>query len=241
MILKADLHVHTTASDGRTDIAGLVREAKRRGLDAIAVCDHNMCTPLPDLQTDGIMLIPSTEISTKAGHVLGLFVKDIDFKKLRENGLPEAADAVKHIHACGGLAVLAHPFEYKNARPENFDCADFDFIETANSRAPMKIKNANELARRYANDRSLPQTGGSDAHGADELAGSYTEIECSGVDELKAALRAGKTRAVFVRRCRWIQKGKTRLNLARKKPSIKKSVKAVIYFAYTVFREIFGF
>lgn len=105
----------------------------------------------------------------------------------------------------------------------------------------MKIKNANELARRYANDRSLPQTGGSDAHGADELAGSYTEIECSGVDELKAALRAGKTRAVFVRRCRWIQKGKTRLNLARKKPSIKKSVKAVIYFAYTVFREIFGF
>lgn len=94
MILKADLHVHTTASDGRTDIAGLVREAKRRGLDAIAVCDHNMCTPLPDLQTDGIMLIPATEISTKAGHVLGLFVKDIDFKKLRENGLPEAADAV---------------------------------------------------------------------------------------------------------------------------------------------------
>lgn len=236
MIIKADLHVHTTASDGRSDINELIAQAKKRGLQAMAITDHNMCTPLP--QCD-FTLIPATEISTTVGHVLGLFVTDIDYKKLRRSGLPTACCAVEEIHARGGLAVLAHPFEYENAVKENFDGIDFDFIETANSRAPMKIKDANERAREYARFRALPETGGSDAHGSDELSGSYTEIECDGPEHIEAALRAGRTRAVFVSRCRWIQKGKTRLNLAVKDPSLKKTVKAALYFGYTLFREIF--
>ncbi len=238
MILKADLHVHTTASDGRCNIDELISRAKKCGLDAMAICDHNMCTPLPE--TDFI-LIPATEISTNVGHVVGLYVTDIDFERLRANGIADAAAAVEQIHARNGLAVLAHPFEYKSAVKEKFDGIAFDFIETANSRAPMKIKNANELAVMYAQSRKLPQTGGSDAHGSDELGGSYTEIECDSALQLESALRQGKTRAVFVRRCRWIQKGKTRLNLSRKNPNPKKTAKSLVYFAYTLLREIFDF
>lgn len=238
MILKADLHVHTDASDGRSDISRLVLRAKQLGLDAIAVCDHNMCTPLPD---SDIILIPAAEISTNVGHIVGLYVRDIDFDTLIKGRTADAAQAVDQIHERGGLAVLAHPFEYKNADPKLFDGIPFDFIETANSRAPMKIKNANHMAQRYAQTRGIPCTGGSDAHGADELGGSYTEIECDSAQQLESALRQGKTRAVFVRRCRWIQKGKTRLNLARTDPSLKKTAKAVVYFAYTLLREIFDF
>lgn len=237
MIVRADLHVHTPASDGRSELSELIRAAKEQGLAALAICDHNLCTPLP--QSD-FMLIPATEISTDIGHILGLFVKNMDINRLRENGLPSGRAAVDAIHAHGGIAVLAHPFEWESAREEQFEGIDFDLIETANSRAPMKRKDANDRAKTYAQTRRLPETGGSDAHGVDELGGSYTEIECEDLSELELALRAGRTRAVFVRRCRWVQKGKTRLILATKDPNWKKLLKAAVYFLYTLLREVFG-
>ena len=237
-MLRVDLHVHTPASDGISDIEALSARAKSLGLSAIAVCDHNMCTPLPK---SDIMLIPAVEISTRIGHVVGLFVRNIDFEKLFENGLPDGRTAVYEIHARGGLAVLAHPFEYKTACREKFDGVDFDFIETANSRAPMKIKDANARAAEYAVSRSLPETGGSDAHSARELGGSYTEIDCEDITELEAALRAGRTRAVFVRGCKWRYKGKTRLVNAFKSHGFKKKTKAFIYYFYALTRDAFKF
>lgn len=214
MIIKADLHVHTTNSDGISTIPQLIEAAKKRGLHAIAVCDHNKCTPLPE---SDFILIPGTEISTEAGHVLGLFVRDIDFDKLRKKGLPTAQQAAEEIHKRGGICVLAHPFEYVDANEKSFDGVDFDFIETANSRAEQKVKNANELAAKYAKRRGLPETGGSDAHGTDELGGSFTEIECESPAELENALRNGQTKAVFVRRCCLLQKRtKQAIRLIRK-------------------------
>lgn len=38
---KADLHMHTTASDGTDTLEERIKDAKRKGLDAIAVTDHD--------------------------------------------------------------------------------------------------------------------------------------------------------------------------------------------------------
>src|SRR5262245_26971198 len=45
---RADLHLHTTHSDGRFTPAEVVRRAKERGLGAIAITDHDTCSGLPE-------------------------------------------------------------------------------------------------------------------------------------------------------------------------------------------------
>ncbi|MCA9291155.1 MAG: DNA polymerase/3'-5' exonuclease PolX [Phycisphaerales bacterium] len=44
--IRAELHAHTTASDGRLSIEALVAEAKRRGYHTIAVTDHSRSSVL---------------------------------------------------------------------------------------------------------------------------------------------------------------------------------------------------
>ena len=102
-----DLHVHTAASpDGRSSLADLAAAAKRAGLDAMAICDHDLCTPVPEA-LEGVLLIPACEVSTRAGHITGLFLdRPLDLEALGPLPAPEAAVAA--IREAGGLAVLAH-------------------------------------------------------------------------------------------------------------------------------------
>ena len=65
MKLLADLHVHSCASaDGRSSVEALIEAAKARGLAAITVSDHDLCTPLPE--SPDVLLIPGVEITSCA-------------------------------------------------------------------------------------------------------------------------------------------------------------------------------
>ncbi|MFS0727752.1 PHP domain-containing protein [Paenibacillus sp. 1P07SE] len=76
---RADLHVHTNASDGLLSPASVVRRAQRAGLAAIAITDHDTMAgvreALQEGKRSGILVIPGVEISTswdgKDIHVLG--------------------------------------------------------------------------------------------------------------------------------------------------------------------------
>ena len=98
----ADLHVHTAASpDGRSSLEALAAAGARAGLQALAITDHDLCTPVP-LEIGGVLLIPGCEISTRAGHITGLFLTEpVDFAALGH--LPEPEAAVAAIRKAGGL------------------------------------------------------------------------------------------------------------------------------------------
>ncbi|MCD9026555.1 PHP domain-containing protein [Cohnella silvisoli] len=76
---RADLHTHTTASDGMFRPEVNVRLAKEAGLAAVAITDHDTVAGIPEAleagQTYGIVVVPGVEISTAADgkdiHVLG--------------------------------------------------------------------------------------------------------------------------------------------------------------------------
>ncbi|MCG7407614.1 PHP domain-containing protein [Paenibacillus sp. ACRRX] len=82
----ADLHSHTTASDGMELPRDNVRLAHRAGLEALAVTDHDTVAGIAEAMAEanklGIHLVPGVEISTvEAGvdiHVLGYYVNDRD-------------------------------------------------------------------------------------------------------------------------------------------------------------------
>lgn len=80
--MYCDLHTHSNFSDGTYSPAQLIAEAKRLGLSAIALTDHNTVAGLPDFmaagQGSGVEAVPGCEFSADYQevelHILGLFI-----------------------------------------------------------------------------------------------------------------------------------------------------------------------
>ena len=174
MQIKADLHVHTTYSkDSLITPKDLVYYAKKRGLNAVAVTDHNQLDGAYKIakETD-FLVIPGMEVSSSDGHIVALNVSE-----LIPQGL-SAVDTVERIHGAGGIAIACHPFVlFKGALKENV-CETFDAIEIINARAfPFKrsIKKATQTADRL----KLSRVAGTDAHYGPQIGYGYTVIETS--------------------------------------------------------------
>ena len=89
--MKADLHIHTTASDGTWDPRQLIGELGRAGIGVFAVTDHdstaNVAEAIELARGAGLKCIPGVELnSTKDGHnyhILG-YGMDLESPALRE-------------------------------------------------------------------------------------------------------------------------------------------------------------
>jgi predicted metal-dependent phosphoesterase TrpH len=88
-VFQVDLHIHSSASDGRLSPEEVVRESARRGLAVIALTDHDAISGLaPALATakafPGLRVVPGVELSTDAAqgevHILGYFIDYNDGK-----------------------------------------------------------------------------------------------------------------------------------------------------------------
>ena len=105
--LAGDLHTHTVHSDGAQTVPELARFAAGRGLDFLAITDHNTISHHAELPGAaaryGITLIPGQEITTEDGHAGALGdVGWIDFRAPADSWL----DATEQ-H--GGLLSVNHP------------------------------------------------------------------------------------------------------------------------------------
>ena len=227
MTYRLDLHLHTDRSpDSRLTLDEAVAAAKQRGIDALAVADHNRC-PGADVFTsplrDGVLLIPSVEYSTELGHLLGLFLQRPCRVTGEKTGRVRFRDAAEAIHAAGGLCILAHPFEltcYSESEilahvRANADV--LDGIEVYNRRATKKRKNANDLALAACDGTAFLKTAGSDAHTKAEVGGASVTVEADALTlpALRAALTApvgfscGKCRHMAIARSQYIRLQKT--------------------------------
>ncbi len=92
---SVDLHCHTTASDGTFAPRELAEEARRRGLLAIAVTDHDSVAGIDEATARGaaigVEIVPGLELSTDVDngevHILGYFIdrEDPDLLGLLES------------------------------------------------------------------------------------------------------------------------------------------------------------
>ena len=84
MMGHADLHTHSSFSDGIDSPTRIVQIAEQRGLGGISLNDHDTIDGLKEFMTapssTGIVRVPSLEISTHYGklsaHLLGFFVPE---------------------------------------------------------------------------------------------------------------------------------------------------------------------
>jgi predicted metal-dependent phosphoesterase TrpH len=188
MRVKADLHVHTNYSyDSLITPEELVFYAKKRGLTAVAVTDHNRVDgALKIARETDFLIIPGTEVSSQDGHIVGLNVQEPIPKGL---GVDETVD---RIHAAGGLAVACHPFALFKGSLGKHATAKFDAVETVNASAfPFKrsVRKAEEIADCFG----LPRVAGTDAHYGPQIGYAYTLIDAeSSVDAVAKAIADGQ-------------------------------------------------
>ena len=208
MELKLDLHLHSAASpDGRMTIAEIVAEARRKGLNGVAVTDHNVRYVPGDpagaargmeVLEDGFVIVAGEEFYTEYGHVLGLFITEAVPTDFDRGGPANAriplAEASARLRAQGALAVLAHPFEKAPAEETLAEALPLlDALEAFNGRAAGKYPEANDRAAAFAAARGLPVTAGSDAHLPREIGNGYLvlNVEEPSPDAIKKAILRG--------------------------------------------------
>ena len=116
--MKADLHVHSTASDGTLSPSQLIALALRRGVDVLAIADHDSVSGLAEAsaaaQGTPLTLIPAVELSASLDdydvHILAYYVDSTSAPLLeelrllridRERRATQIVDALR----AGGIAV----------------------------------------------------------------------------------------------------------------------------------------
>jgi len=186
--VKADLHVHTVYSpDSLITLETLVFYAKRRGLNAVAVTDHNRVEGALKFagETD-FLIIPGTEVNSSDGHIVALNVREVIPRDL------SAEETVERIHETGGIAVACHPFAMFKGSLGKHASGKFDAIETINASAsPFKrsVRKAEEVAERF----KLPRVAGTDAHYAPAIGYAYTVVDAElNADAVVKAIAAGR-------------------------------------------------
>src|SRR6266702_2326182 len=110
MLGRADLHMHSTYSDGIGTIQQILHHVEHNtDLDVIALTDHDVvegALRARDLWARGSYrfdFIVGEEISTREGHMLALFIE-----KRIQPGL-SIERSIELVHEQGGLAIVAHP------------------------------------------------------------------------------------------------------------------------------------
>ncbi len=153
-----ELHCHTSVSlDSPAKIENIIAVAKERGVDVVAITDHNKTYKGP-LLIDGVQIIPGSEITTKEGeHLLAYFIKE-DIEK----GLP-FKEVVLRIRQQGGFVSWAHPMRRGQFfKKENYDKIFLvDCIESGNA---MDLEENRRKVTEFCDKFSLIKTAGSDSH-----------------------------------------------------------------------------
>jgi predicted metal-dependent phosphoesterase TrpH len=188
--LKLDLHVHTSrSSDAFTSPKLLPTICKDRGLDGLAITDHNVLAQ--DL-SDELVVVPGIEISTRDGHVIGLGLSEAIPRGL------SADDTIRRIRDQNAVSIVPHPYDLlrSSARPHLLTVRP-DAIEVINSSSFLHSVTW-KRARKFAEKENYPMTAGSDSHISQTIGRAYTEVETRSRDteSILASLVAGSVSPV---------------------------------------------
>jgi predicted metal-dependent phosphoesterase TrpH len=193
---RADLHMHTTCSDGWPSPGQLASHLARSPLAVAAVTDHDTiegALRVEDaLAGAGPEIVIGTEVSSADGHILGLFVA---------HDVPAGRSAewtIAAIHDQDGLAIAAHPFSVALGVGDLAGSLPFDAIELLNGSPLMEIPNLRTV-RRLSRRRGVAKVGGSDAHVPAAVGGIHTLFPGSGAADLRAAIVGRLTRPAIDR------------------------------------------
>jgi hypothetical protein len=203
--MLVDMHIHTTVSSPCSfiDPDGLIEWARRLGLDAICVTEHDEIEGallVHELgRKKGFRVFRGIEIYTDLGDMLVFGLLEdasswmVPFEELREK-----------VDKAGGIIIPAHPCRdsvsiHDLLGPEKADrlLQGVDALEVLNGGS---TRSNNALALEVAKRYRLPGIGGSDAHHLAQVGRCLTvfERELRDEDDLIAEIRQGRCEACYM-------------------------------------------
>ena len=195
-MLKMDSHIHSEYSpDSSSKIDDILDVARKKEIDIIAISDHNTVDGTSEVmkktRNTDILAIPSIEISSTLGHILGFGCEENIPRELS----PE--ETIDKIHDLGGIAIIPHPYcFYRHGLLCKSDYKDLkiDAIETKNAR--FIVGYCNNKAKKLSKIENLPGLGASDAHYWKFVGDCYSKIDCEkDIDSVIKAILKGKVEA----------------------------------------------
>ena len=108
-MFKMDSHIHSEYSpDSKSKLEDIFKVAKKKDIEIIGISDHNTVEGSKKAQklakNYDLLVIPSIEVSTLEGHILGFGCEENIKRDL------QAAETIDLIHDQGGLAIIPHPY-----------------------------------------------------------------------------------------------------------------------------------
>lgn len=163
MMWKVDLHAHTIYSrDCLTPVAALIGEARAKGLDKIAVTEHNnLAGALAAKALAPDLVIVGEEIKTTHGEIIAYFVKECVPKGLSPQ------ETIKRLRDQGAVISVPHPLDSLRrsamGRENLMEIIDqVDALEVLNARCVRAADNLATAELALAHGKLV--TAGSDAH-----------------------------------------------------------------------------
>ena len=196
-MFKMDSHIHSKYSpDSKSKLEDIFKVAKKKDIEIIGISDHNTIEgskKAQKLSKDyNLLVIPSIEVSTLEGHILGFGCEENIKRDL------QAAETIDLIHDQGGLAIIPHPYcFYRHGLlcKENYKELKIDAIETKNAR--FIIGYCNNKAKKLSKKENLPGLGASDAHFYKFVGDCYSKIDCEkDIDSVLKSIKKAKVEAL---------------------------------------------
>lgn len=149
-VLVADFHVHPFPGDGALTIRQLQREARRRGLDVIAVTGHNnqagwtFATTVGAVDDSAVIVLPGQEVTAPDFHMAAIGIPRL------VNWDQDARAVIADVHALGGAVIAAHPVK-DSWQPRNAETlAVVDGVEIAHPERENGAEEARQLDELFA-------------------------------------------------------------------------------------------
>jgi predicted metal-dependent phosphoesterase TrpH len=198
---RADLHIHSRASDGISDVATILEHAVRRGLDVIAITDHERidaavaARAMAERAELPIEVIVGEEISTRSGHLVGLFLHE------RIRPWQSLRASIAQVHDQGGIAIVAHPLvpyplcasagTIRRLMGDPDTAVHPDAVEAFNpTTARMRWS---RRVPAFAEEVGVASLAASDAHRAAAVGQAYTTFAGTTAADLREAIEAHDT------------------------------------------------
>ena len=198
-LLAADLHVHTFFGDGALAPWEVAREARRRGLDAIVITNHNQLIGarlgalVARIAGTDTIVIRGQEVTAPRFHMIAAGISEpVDWRL-------SAREAAAAVHRQGGVAIAAHPVRYSWRSTDEGALRELDGSEAAHPLALRSPSEGAELAAFFraasAVNPSLAAIGSSDFHAGGQLGRCRTYVFATEASErgVLEAIRDART------------------------------------------------